>query len=102
MSVLFRSLFIVYTNWVTAFTSGGKCPRSGVDPRVVVAELEETLDAGRRVLGALAVEAMGKADDKAGALEPLMFARGDERVEYDPSVVCEVAELRLPGSQGVW
>ena len=75
--------------------------RRGVHMRVVVAQLQEALDAAARVLRALAVEPVGHAHDEARALEPLALAGGNELVDDALRVVRKVAELRLPDGEVV-
>ena len=74
---------------------GGR--RAVRDPDVPLRrELEEPLDAGARVLGAVALVAVREQQREPGGLLPLREARDDELVDDDLGVVDEVAELRLP------
>mmetsp|Transcript_41871 Transcript_41871/g.118385 ORF Transcript_41871/g.118385 Transcript_41871/m.118385 type:complete len:323 (+) Transcript_41871:127-1095(+) len=63
---------------------------------VVVAELQEALEAARGVLRALAVVAVREEQHEAALLQPLVLARADELVYNDLGCVREVTELRLP------
>ena len=65
------------------------------------ASSEEALDAGRGVLGALALVAVREQHDEAGGLVPLVLGGHDELVDDDLGAVHEVAELRLPDDEGV-
>ena len=58
--------------------------------------VEEPLDAGRRVVGALALVAVRQQQHDAGLLAPLGLAGGDVLVDDGLGAVDEVAELRLP------
>ena len=70
------------------------------DPHVAPgAQGEEPLDAGRGVLGALALVAVGQQQDQAGLLAPLVLGGHQEVVDDDLGAVPEVAELGLPGHQ---
>ena len=60
---------------------------------------EEALEARRRVLGALALVAVGQQQDEARELAPLVLGRHHEVVDDDLRAVGEVAELGLPGDQ---
>lgn len=73
----------------------------GKDPGILIRELEVALEATGGVLGTLAVVAVGKGHDEAGALHPLDLAGGDELVDDALGVVGEVAELGLPHDEGV-
>ena len=73
----------------------------GVDARILVAKLEETLDTSGRVLGTLAVITVGERHDKAGTLHPLALARGKELINDDLSSVGEITELGLPHVEAV-
>ena len=64
-------------------------------------ERKEPLEAGGGVLGALALVAVGQQEHDAGGLAPLLLGRDDEVVDHDLRAVGEVAELRLPGDEGV-
>mmetsp|Transcript_26512 Transcript_26512/g.60376 ORF Transcript_26512/g.60376 Transcript_26512/m.60376 type:complete len:417 (-) Transcript_26512:1359-2609(-) len=68
---------------------------------VVVAELEEALEAGRGVLSTLAVVAVRQQHGEGGLLQPLVLACADELVEHHLCRVGEVAELCLPYDQSV-
>ena len=74
----------------------------GVNVRVVVAKLQESLNTSAGVLGTLTVVAVGQVHDKACALEPLPLAGGDELVDDALCVVGEIAELCLPDRQVIW
>ena len=65
------------------------------------AEREEPLEAGGRVLGPLPLVAVREQHDQPGVLAPLDFGRGQEVVDDDLRPVGEVAELGLPGHQGL-
>ena len=62
------------------------------DVRVVIAQLQEALDARRRVLWALAVVPMRERERQSGALQPLALARADELVNHDLGRVGKVAD----------
>ena len=66
---------------------------------VLGAELQEALEARRRMLRALALVAVRQEHREAAHALPLGFARGDELVDHDLRAVHEVAELRLPDHQ---
>jgi hypothetical protein len=66
--------------------------RRGVVEGVVVAELEEALDPGRRVLRTLAVVAVRERHDETRTLQPLALAGGDELVNHDLGAVGKVAD----------
>ena len=70
-------------------------PAASARPRVANAQLQEALDAGRRVLRPLAVVAVRQGHDEAGALQPLALARGDELVDDDLRAVGKVADCRV-------
>ena len=74
----------------------GRC--GGVrHPHVVLgAQLEEPFQAGAGVLRPLALEAVGKEHDQAGALAPLGETGGDELIDDDLGHIDEVAELGFP------
>ena len=57
---------------------------------------QEALEAGRGVLGARALVAVGQQQREAGGLPPLGQARDDELVDDHLGGVDEVPELRLP------
>ena len=57
---------------------------------------EEALDAGRRVLRALALVAVRQQQHEAVALAPLVLGGDEVLVDDDLGAVDEVAELRLP------
>src|SRR5882672_7785925 len=59
-------------------------------------ELDESLDAGARVLRSLALVAVGEKQDKAGEQVPLGLAGGDELIDNGLRYVHEVAELSFP------
>mmetsp|Transcript_48628 Transcript_48628/g.103706 ORF Transcript_48628/g.103706 Transcript_48628/m.103706 type:complete len:521 (-) Transcript_48628:1040-2602(-) len=63
---------------------------------VIVAHLQEALEAGRRVLGPLPFEAVRKQHHEPRLAQPLLLARGDELVDHALGRVGEVTELRLP------
>ena len=69
---------------------------------VVVAELEEALDAGRRVLRTLAVVAVRERHDETRTLQPLALAGGDELVDHDLGAVGKVADWRGRDDQPVF
>ena len=62
---------------------------------------QEPLEARRGVLGALALVAVRQQQDQAGELAPLVLGRHQEVVDDDLGAVGEVAELGLPGHQGL-
>ena len=66
---------------------------------VVRGELQIALDAGARMLRALAFIAMRQQHDHAGQQSPLVFAGRDELVDDNLRAVGKVAELRLPQHQ---
>ena len=68
---------------------------------VLGAQGEVPLDARRRVVRALTLEAMGEQQDHRGALTPLLLGTGDELVDDGLGAIGEVAELRLPEHQRV-
>lgn len=67
---------------------------------VVIAELQEALDTGTRVLGSLAVVSVGQAHNQASALQPLALSSRNELVNNALRVVGEVAELSFPNGEG--
>ena len=71
------------------------------DVRVLVAVLQEPLDAAGRVFGALALVPVRQEDDESRLAHPLGLARAEELVDDDLRAVDEVAELRLPDAQDV-
>src|SRR5262249_27281151 len=66
---------------------------------VLGAEREEALDAGARMLGPLAFEAVREQQHEAARLAPLLLGAYQELVDHDLGAVGEVAELRLPENQ---
>lgn len=68
---------------------------------VLVAHLQEALQARRRVLGALAVIAVRQEADEAGLPEPLGLSCRQELVKDDLGAVGKVSELGLPEDQRV-
>ena len=77
--------------------------RGGVHDLDVVlgAQREEALDAGRGVLRALPLVAVGQQHDEARGLPPLVLGGDEELVDDDLRAVHEVAELRLPHHERV-
>ena len=69
--------------------------------RVVIAELQESLDPATRVLGTLTVVTVGQRHDKTGSLHPLDLTGCDELVNDTLSVVGEITKLGLPHHQSV-
>ena len=67
--------------------------------RVIGAQRQEALDAGRGVVGTLTFVAVRQQQDDARLLAPLGLARGDVLVDDGLGAVDEVAELRLPERQ---
>lgn len=65
------------------------------------AELEEALEAGAGVLGALAFVTVRQEDDEVAGLHPFAFGAGDELVDDDLCAVNEVAELGFPADEHV-
>ena len=65
------------------------------------AQRQEPLDAPARVLGTLTLVAVGKEEDEARELAPLVLGGHEEVVDDDLGAVHEVAELRLPGDERV-
>jgi len=65
------------------------------------AQLQEALKAGRGVLGALALIAVGQEHDQAAHPQPLAFARRNELVDHHLGAIGEVAELAFPEGQGL-
>src|SRR5207237_9261934 len=59
-------------------------------------QLQEALEAGARMLGAVALVAVRKQQRQPRRLAPLRQAGGDELVDDDLRAVDEVSELRLP------
>ena len=53
------------------------------------------------MLGALALVAVREQQHEAGRLPPLVLGGDDELVDDDLGPVAEVAELGLPGDEGV-
>ena len=68
---------------------------------VLGAQREEALDAGRGVLGALALVAVGQQQHEARGLAPLVLGGHEVLVDDDLGAVDEVAELRLPQHERV-
>jgi len=73
----------------------------GEDTGLLVAKLEPTLHASRRVLRALAVITVRQRHNQTGTLQPLGFTGGDELINDTLSVVGKVTELSLPHDKGV-
>ena len=74
----------------------GRC-RAVTDLHIVFgAKLQEALETGRGVLGALPFITMRQQKRQARHAQPLAFARRDELVDQDLRRVAEIAELRLP------
>ena len=63
------------------------------------AELEETLEAGRRMLRSLPLVAVRQEQCKAAAPAPFGIAAADKLIDDDLGTISEVAELRLPNDQ---
>src|SRR5690348_9031258 len=67
------------------------------DPQVLLRrKLQEALEAGARVLGAVALVAVRQEERESGRFPPLRKPGGDELVDDDLRSVDEVAELGLP------
>ena len=79
------------------------CRRGGLDdPHVVLGgQLQVALDARARVVGSLALVAVGQEHDERGTLAPLLLGRAHELVDDGLRTVREVAELCLPDRQGL-
>ena len=77
----------------------GRRGRVGDGHVVLGAQLQEPLDAGRGVVRALALVAVGEQQREPAALPPLGLAGADELVDDRHRAVDEVAELRLPEHQ---
>ena len=77
--------------------------RGGVGHLQVVlrTELQEALDPGARVLGALSLEAVRQEHDEAVVLAPLVLCCNEVLVDDDLGTIDEVAELGLPEHQRV-
>ncbi len=75
----------------------------GVDELHVVlgGEHEEALDAGRRMLGPLALVAVRQEQHQPVALTPLVLGGDDVLVDDDLGAVDEIAELGLPHDQRI-
>lgn len=71
------------------------------DARVFIAELEVTLHAAGRMLGALSIVAVGQRHDQARSLQPLDLPRRDELIDDALRIVREVTKLRLPHDKSV-
>lgn len=69
--------------------------------RMVVAELQETLEPSTRMLWTLTIVAMGQIHYQASTLQPLAFPRCDELVNNALGIVGKVAELGFPDSEEV-
>lgn len=67
-----------------------------VDSGLLVAKLEITLHSARRMFRALSIVTVGKRHDKAGTLEPLGLAGGDELIDDTLSIVGKVTKLGFP------
>ncbi len=65
------------------------------------AKLQETLGAGRRVLGPLTFIAMRQQHHQPAHAQPFAFARGDELVDDHLCAVDEIAELGFPDSDRI-
>ena len=74
----------------------------GVDEGVIVAELEEALDPGRRVLGALPVVPVRERHDESGALEPLLLAGRDKLGRHGSAFAKVVASGGRTWSIMIW
>ena len=75
--------------------------RHAHDHVVLGAELQETLEARRRVLRALPLESVRQEHRESAVAAPLRFARADELVDDDLRAVHEVAELPFPDHEAV-
>src|SRR6478609_5852682 len=73
----------------------------GVHARLVVAELEETLETAGRVLGTLTVVTVREVHDETCALEPLALTSSEELVDDALRVVGEITKLGLPDGERV-
>lgn len=71
------------------------------DARIFVAKLQIALHAAGRVLGTLAVVAVGQIADETGSLQPFHFTRGDELVDDALCVVGKVTKLCFPHDEGI-
>ena len=69
--------------------------------RMVVAELQETLEPSARMLWTLAIVAMGQIHYQASTLQPLAFPGCDELVNNALGIVGKVAELGFPDGEEV-
>ena len=68
----------------------------GHDHVVFGAELQESLQAGARVLRTLSVIAVRQQQRDVRTLSPLGLCTGNELIDHDLSTVCEVAKLCFP------
>ena len=67
---------------------------------IVVAELQKALDPGGRVVGPLAVKAVGQQEDEAGLLPPPLLGCRHKQVYRGLGIIGEVPKLGLPHDQG--
>jgi hypothetical protein len=72
------------------------------DTRILVAELEVSLNSGRGVLWSLSIVTVWQRHNNAGSLEPLALTRGNELINDALSVVGKVTELSLPHDESIW
>mmetsp|Transcript_9838 Transcript_9838/g.19622 ORF Transcript_9838/g.19622 Transcript_9838/m.19622 type:complete len:324 (+) Transcript_9838:185-1156(+) len=72
----------------------------GDDVGVLVAKLQEPLNACRGVLGALALVSMREEEDQPALPQPLLLSGNDELVDDHLRCVAEVAKLSLPDDEG--
>lgn len=86
---------------VAVLVLAGELLGRGVDVRVIIAQLEVTLNTRGRVLGALAVITVGEGHNETGTLEPLLLTRGEELIDNALRVVGKVTELSLPYDESV-
>lgn len=61
--------------------------RRGVNPGLIVAELEESLDTTRRVLGTLTVVTVRQGENQTSSLEPFSLTRSNELVNDTLGIV---------------
>mmetsp|Transcript_5283 Transcript_5283/g.16144 ORF Transcript_5283/g.16144 Transcript_5283/m.16144 type:complete len:212 (+) Transcript_5283:115-750(+) len=67
---------------------------------IIVAHLQEPLESGGGVLGALALVAVREQHDEATLAQPLLLSRREELVDHALRRVGEITELCLPHDEG--
>ena len=79
----------------------GGCRDVGDLDIVLGAELEETFQAGRGVLGTLAFVAVRQEEHEAAGAVPLRFAGGEKLIDDNLGAVGEIPELSFPDAEHI-